>query len=213
MQSDTKIRVVIIEDHPDFREGLAHLLNTSPQFSCLGKYPSVEEAQSNFPECDVVLLDIHLPGASGTESIPYFKKLFPQMKILMLTVFDDDDSIFHSILAGADGYLLKRTSAEKILEAIRDVCEGGSPMTPFVAKKVIEFFRQRDNQKSDYNLTPREEEILAELVKGIDSKQISKNLFISYETVRNHLKNIYEKLHVHSRTEAVSKALRERLIK
>lgn len=213
MQHDKNIRVAIIEDHPDFREGLAHLITMSPQFACVGKYSSVEEAKKNFPECDVLLLDIHLPGVSGIQGIPFFKRHFSQMKILMLTVFDDDENVFDSILAGADGYLLKRTPPPKILEAIRDVLEEGSPMTPFIARKVIEFFKKKGSKKPDYELTRREEEILAELVKGIDSKQIANNLFISYDTVRNHLKNIYEKLHVHSRTEAVSKALREGLIK
>lgn len=207
------INVAIIEDHSDFREGLAHLLNSTEGFNCIAKYHSVEHALESFIEPDVLLLDIHLPGQSGIEAISYFKEKFPQMQIIMLTVFDDDGNIFNAILAGADGYLLKRTSPVKILASLEDVLESGMPMSPYVAKKVVDYFRDNKLIKNDYQLSQREKEVLTELVNGSDSKQIAEKLFISYETVRNHLKNIYQKLHVNSRTQAVSKALKDGIIK
>lgn len=207
------INVTIIEDHSDYREGLAHLLNSTEGFNCVAKYHSVEQSLENFTESDVLLLDIHLPGKSGIEAISYFKENYPQMQIIMLTVFDDDGNIFNAILAGADGYLLKKTSPIKILASLEDVLESGMPMSPYVAKKVVDYFRDNKLIKNDYQLSQREKEVLTELVNGSDSKQIAEKLFISYETVRNHLKNIYQKLHVNSRTQAVSKALKDGIIK
>lgn len=207
------IKVAIIEDHSDYREGLAHLLNSTDGFNCVAKYQSVEQAIQHFVEPDVLLMDIHLPGKSGIESIPFFKEKYPEMKIIMLTVFDDDGNIFNALLAGADGYLLKKTSPIKILSSLEDVLESGMPMSPYVAKKVVDYFRDDKLIKNDYQLSQREKEVLTELVNGSDSKQIAEKLFISYETVRNHLKNIYQKLHVNSRTQAVSKALKDGIIK
>lgn len=208
-----KITAAIIEDHSNFREGLAFFINSSEGYSCENKFASVEEALKNFKACDVLLLDIHLPGKSGIEAIPHLKEKYPNIKIIMMTVFEDDENIFNSILAGADGYLLKKTPPLKILSAIEDVLEGGAPMSPFVAKKVMDYFREKDEIKNDYQLTAREKEILALLVDGADSRQIAEKLFISYETVRNHLKNIYQKLQVTSKVQAVTKAIKERLIK
>ncbi len=208
-----KILVSIIEDHREFREGLINLINSSPNFLCEEQYNSVEAALNKTLQCDVLLLDINLPGKSGIEAIPHLKEKYPNIKIIMMTVFDDDENIFKSILSGADGYLLKKTPPIKILGAIEDVIEGGAPMSPYVAKKVIDYFKEKDEVKNDYQLTAREKEILALLVDGTDSRQIADKLFISYETVRNHLKNIYQKLQVTSKIQAVSKAIKENLIK
>lgn len=206
------IRVVIIEDHADFREGLTHMLASAGQFRIAGTFSSVEAALSDFPECDVVLLDINLPGRSGIESIPAIKKICPSAQIVMLTGLDDDDSIFNALLAGADGYLLKKTNPGKVLSAIEDAADGGTPMTPYVARRVIEHFKLSVPAQTDYQLSEREKEILAALIQGHDNRAIAEKLFISYETVRNHLKRIYEKLHVNSRSQAVSKALTERIV-
>ncbi len=207
------LRVSIIEDHTDFRNGLVSVLTTSHQFVCVGEFGSVEKAMENFPECDVLLLDINLPGKSGTESIAALKNECPAMRIVMMTVFDDDENIFNALLAGADGYLLKKTPAPKILAAIEDAATGGTPMTPFVARRVIEHFKQSAPKQQSYELSEREKEILKELVNGLDNRMIAEKLFISYETVRNHVKHIYEKLHVSSRTQAVTKAISEHIVK
>ncbi len=207
------IRVTIVEDHADFREGLRLMLTSSGKFTVVGAFPSVESALRELPECDVLLLDINLPGKSGTESIPLFKRSAPSTQVVMMTGLDDDDSIFNAILAGADGYLLKKTAPAKVLTAVEDAAAGGTPMTPFVARRVIEHFKQSVPVQRDYQLSEREKEILSNLVQGLDNRQIADVLFISYETVRNHVKHIYEKLHVNSRTQAVSKALTEHLVK
>jgi DNA-binding NarL/FixJ family response regulator len=212
MSQKKNIRVVIVEDHADFREGLAQLLTAATGFEIAGTFGSVEKSLSHFPECDVLLLDINLPGKSGIESIPLFKKVCPTAQIVMMTGLDDDETIFNAILAGADGYLLKKTPPAKVLTAIEDASDGGTPMTPYVARRVIEHFKQNAPLQTDYQLTDREKEILAALVHGLDNREIGEKLFISYETVRNHLKHIYEKLHVNSRSQAVSKALTERIV-
>ncbi len=206
------IRVTIVEDHRDFREGLRLMLTSSGRFIIAGAFPSVESAMRDFPECDVLLLDINLPGKSGIESIPGFKRIAPATQIVMMTGLDDDDSIFNAILAGADGYLLKKTPPSKVLIAVEDAAAGGTPMTPFVARRIIEHFKQSIPVQKDYQLSEREKEILSNLVQGLDNRQIADALFISYETVRNHVKHIYEKLHVNSRSQAVSKALTEGLV-
>lgn len=208
-----EIRVVIVEDHADFREGLVHMLSATDGFTVVGKFGSVEKSLIEFPECDVILLDINLPGRSGIESIPLIKKECPAAQIVMMTGLDDDDNIFNAILAGADGYLLKKTPPAKVLTAIEDAASGGTPMTPYVARRVIEHFKQSAPVQKDYQLSDREKEILSALVQGMDNREIAEKLFISYETVRNHLKHIYEKLHVNSRSQAVSKALTEHLVK
>ena len=212
MKSKKTIRVAIIEDHADFRDGLYHMISATEGFVCVGKFSSAEKALGEFPECDVLLLDINLPGKSGIESIPAIKKECPTAQIVMMTGLDDDDNIFNAILAGADGYLLKKTSPTKVITAIEDAAAGGTPMTPYVARRVIDHFKQSLPQQNDYLLSEREKEILSELVGGLDNRTIADKLFISYETVRNHLKHIYEKLHVTSRTQAVSKAINERII-
>jgi DNA-binding NarL/FixJ family response regulator len=207
------IRTLIVEDHDDFRDGLTHLLRFSEGFECTGSFPAVEEALRDARHADVVLLDIHLPGKSGIEGIPPLKEKLPSARIVMLTVFDDDEHIFRAILAGADGYILKKTPPAQILTAIQDAASGGTPMSPYVARRVIELFRKyAPTGGEDHRLTAREIDILNELVQGYETETIAARLFISRETVKNHIKHIYEKLHVHSRTQAVVKALKQRIV-
>lgn len=208
-----EIRITIVEDHREFREGLVSFINFSPGYRCETNFASVESALETSIECDVVLLDINLPGRSGIEAIPLLKERDPDLKIIMMTIFDDSENIFNAMKAGADGYLLKNTPPQKIISAIDEVVSGGAPMSPYIARKVVDYFNKGNLGGNDYNLTQRENEILTCLVDGTDSHSIANNLFISYETVRNHLKNIYRKLQVTSKSQAVSKALRENLIK
>lgn len=206
------IRVCVIEDHDDFREGLTHILRLTEGFDCSGSFSSTEDALADLPACDVILLDIHLPGRSGIDAIGLLKKELPLAHIIMLTVFDDDDHVFKAVMAGADGYILKKTSPALVLTAIQDAATGGTPMTPYVARRVIELFKKyAPAPQDDHNLTSRELEILNTLVLGLDPGEIAGKLFISRETVRNHIKHIYEKLHVHSRSQAVAKAIRQGL--
>ncbi len=207
-----EISIAIVEDHREFREGLVSFISFSPGYNCKANFSSVEAALAGIPEVEVVLLDINLPGKSGIEAIPLLKEGQPDIKIIMMTIFDDSENIFNAMQAGADGYLLKNTPPMKILAAIDEVVSGGAPMSPYIARKVVDFF-SKSKTGNDYDLTPRENEILALLVDGIDSHTIADKLFISYETVRNHLRNIYRKLQVTSKAQAVSKALRENLIK
>lgn len=207
------LRVAIIEDHDDFREGLVHVLNFTEGFECVGSFSSVEEALPRFPQADVVLLDIHLPGKSGIEAIASLKERHPPTQIIMLTVFDDDDHVFRAIIGGADGYILKKTPPVQVLSSIQDAAAGGTPMTPFIARRVIELFKHyAPESKEEYSLSPRELEILNQLVLGLDNQEIADKLFISKETVRNHIKHIYEKLHVHSKSQAVAKAIKQGLV-
>ena len=218
----TPIRVVLIEDNPDFLDGLSQLIQGSPGYAVAGAFPAVEDALSSrllntsaANVADVILLDIHLPGKSGIEGIGLLKEKFIGAKIIMVTVFDDDENIFNAILAGADGYILKQTSSAGVLQSILDAKGGGTPMTPLVARRVLEFFRsyhgERQPVEPENELSRRELEVLQALVQGYDTKGIADALFISTETVRNHLKHIYGKLHVNSRAQAVAKAIKERL--
>lgn len=208
------IKVSIVEDHPEYRKGLEYLLNSTANFKCIDTFISAEEAIENLSGNEnIILLDINLPELSGIDAIPFIKEKFSDVKIIMLTIFDDDENILNAILAGADGYLLKKTSPSKILTSLEESMEGGSPMTASIAKKVLTLFKNYIPQKSDnINLTQREKEILNLLVEGFDNQSIAQKLFISIETVRNHIRHIYEKLHVHSKSQAVVKALRERLV-
>lgn len=208
------IKVTIIEDHPDFREGLAHLLNATDGFNCIDVFGKAEDGISLISdETNVILLDIGLPGITGIEAVPLLKTKLPQVKIIMLTVFDDDDNILKAIIAGADGYLLKKTSPTKILYALEEAVSDGSPMTASIAKKVITLFKKYiPIQTEDFSLSHRELEVLQLIVDGLDNNEIADKLFISIQTVRNHIRHIYEKLHVHSKSQAVVKALKEGLI-
>lgn len=208
------IQVALVEDDPHLRANLAAMLNTSPGFQCQAVYADGPAALRGIPagRPDVVLMDINLPGMPGTDCVRQLKDLAPNLPVLMLTVYDDSEQIFKSLMSGATGYLLKRTSRDKLLEAIREVDAGGAPMSRQVARRVVQFFQKADampvtarNASVVVNLTEREKEVLAVLAKGYAYKEIADQLKISFETVRTHLRTIYEKLHVHSRTEAVLK--------
>lgn len=209
------IKAAIIEDMRDIREGLAMLINFTDGFECTGSYRSVEEAiekiKYNLP--DVLLSDIGLPGMSGIEGVRILKEKYPQMIILMLTVYEDDERIFDALCAGASGYLLKRTQPVKLLENIKEAVSGGAPMSPEVAAKVITLFREfTPPERSDYDLTPHEVRLLKLLVDGHNYTTAAKKLGVSYNTIKFHIRHIFEKLQVHSRSEAVVKAMRDRLV-
>lgn len=208
------IKVTIIEDHPDFREGLSHLINATDGYTCLDVFGKAEDGIKNISDqTDAILLDIGLPGMSGIEAIPKLKEKIPKVKIVMLTVFDDDDNILKAIMAGADGYLLKKSSPIKILSALEESLDNGSPMTASVAKKVIDLFKNYMPQKDeDFSLSKREMEVLELVVQGLDNNEIAAKLFISIQTVRNHIRHIYDKLHVHSKSQAVAKAFKSGLV-
>jgi DNA-binding NarL/FixJ family response regulator len=202
------IHVAIVEDEDNVREGLAALINGSEGFRCVLTYSSAERALSELfrDKPDVVLMDIKLPGMSGIECIRTIRMRQPDLPIMMLTVYEDDEKIFESLKAGASGYLLKKTPPAKLLEAIVDLRNGGSPMSSCIARKVVEVFRAMGpSTQAAENLTTREHEILSYLARGYRYREIADALFISIETVRTHLRNIYEKLHVRSRSEAVLK--------
>jgi DNA-binding NarL/FixJ family response regulator len=210
------IKVTIIEDERDIREGLAMLVNYTDGFECVGKYGSMEEAITSIRHRtpDVILSDIGLPGMDGIEGIRRIKETYPNMTILILSVYQDNDRIFDALCAGAVGYLLKKTPPSKILDSLREAVSGGSPMSPEVARKVITIFKDfRPPEEVDYDLTPHEIRILKLLVEGHSYKTAAKQLNVTPSTISFHLNNIYEKLQVHSKTEAVAKALRHRLIK
>ena len=213
MNSDI-ISVAIVEDDKSIRDGISSYIDSVSGFSCRHVYQSCEEALRKIapPLPHVFLMDIGLPGMSGIAGIRKLKSKYPTLTFIMLTVFEDDNKIFESMRAGAVGYLLKKTPLDKIIEAIKDVHHGGAPMTPTIARKVLNYFNSADIKIKEYNLTPREVEILQQLVKGSRYKMIAENLFISLDTVRSHIKNIYEKLHVNSKSEAVAKALEDKLL-
>jgi DNA-binding NarL/FixJ family response regulator len=206
------IRVSIVEDDDGIRESLAVIVAGSEGFRCVSRHRSAEDALRDLPAAkpDVVLMDINLPKMSGINCVRKLKELLPSTQTLMLTVYEDNDSIFDSLAAGASGYLLKRTPPARLLEAIDEVHKGGSPMTTSIARRVVQSFQTMGRStREEENLTPREEEILSYLAKGYRYKEIADQLFISVETVRSHLHRVYEKLHVRSRTEAVVKFLRK----
>ena len=208
------IKVSIIEDHKDFRNGVSYLLKASDGYKFIASYDSVEEGlQKMSGEEEVLLLDINLPKLSGVEAIPILKAHFPDLKIIMLTVCDDDDIIMNAIQAGADGYLLKKTPPTKLLNGIKECITGGSPMNASIAQRVLMMFKKYVPVKNDtFSLSEREQEVLQLLVDGLDNDSIAKNLYISIQTVRNHIRHIYDKLHVHTKSQAVVKALREGLV-
>jgi DNA-binding NarL/FixJ family response regulator len=206
------IRIAIVEDDKTVREGLQMLLNGSPGYACIAAYGNGEDAVSELPEVnpDVVLMDINLPGINGIECILALKEQAIPAQFIMLTVFEDADAIFQSLSAGATGYLLKQTPPARLLEAIQDVYRGGSPMSGEIARKVVQSFQHPIPSSGIANgLTKREEEILSYLVKGYFYKEIAGLLFISTETVRTHIRNIYEKLQVRTRSEAILKYLKK----
>ena len=199
-----------MKNRGQIREGLATLINGSPGYSCVAACATAEEGLRILPHArpDVVLMDIHLPGMSGIEAVKRLKELLPDTQIMMLTVFEDDEKIFHSLIAGATGYVLEHTPPAELLDAIRILHGGGSPMSDQIARRVVETFRSLGSSRdATENLTDRETEILAAVAKGYRDKEVAERLFLSAETVRTHLRNIYKKLHVRTRTEAVLKFL------
>ena len=205
------IKVAIVDDDEGIRTSLAALIRRAPNFKLSGDYPDAETALKEIPRRppDVVLMDINLPGINGVECVRQLKAAVPSLQVLMLTVYEDSESLFNSLKAGASGYLLKRTASARLLEAIRDVYDGGSPMTPQLARRVVQFFtRPGEADSSMAKLTPGEKEFLDQLAKGYAYKEIADRMNISIDTVRSYVRTVYEKLHVHSRTEAVVKYLR-----
>jgi DNA-binding NarL/FixJ family response regulator len=205
------IKVAIVDDDEGIRTSLAALIRRAPSLRMAGDYPDSETALKEIPRQlpDVVLMDINLPGMNGVECVRQLKALVPNVQVLMLTVYEDSDSLFNSLKAGASGYLLKRTASSKLLEAIRDVHAGGSPMTPPLARRLVQFFSHPPTDQSPVSrLTPGEREFLDQLANGYAYKEIADRMKISIDTVRSYVRTVYEKLHVHSRTEAVVKYLR-----
>ena len=204
------IRVCLVEDHRETREGFLKLLRHSPDIVCMGAYESAEVAEKEIPGLlpDVVLMDINLPGKSGIECIAKLKHLHPRIEWLILTTHEDTDLIFSALKAGASGYLLKRSAPEELIHAIKDVQAGGAPMSVKIARRVVTHFHQTEKQAGEAEtLSARETEILSHLAKGLSYKQIADRLELSPHTVNNHLRKIYGKLHVQTRTEAVVKFL------
>ncbi len=210
------IRVTIFEDNNSLRNGLSKLVDGSNGFSCVGAFPDCSNLLNNIEETkpDVVLMDIEMPGMNGIEGVKMLREKKPGLKVLMQTIFEENEKIFQSICAGASGYILKNTSPSRILEAIKETYEGGAPMSPSIATKVLKMMQiQNSSSKTDtFNLTDREKEVLSCLVKGMSYKLIADACFISIDTVRGHIRNIYEKLHVHSKSEAVVKAIRGKIV-
>jgi len=207
------IKVCIIEDHADFREALGQVIRSTEGFSLAGKFGSAEEGLLHLPKCDVILLDIGLPGRSGIEAIPDLREKLPNAEIVIMTVFEDDRNIFRAVLAGANGYLLKKTPPERIITGIREAVSGGMPMTPSIARRAFDLLKKyAPEPEGENSITPREQEVLSLLVEGCNYKLISERLSISIDTVRNHIKSIYRKLQVHSKSQAVAKAIREGLV-
>lgn len=211
----TEITVAIVEDNRQTREELAILIGGSPGYRVGGRFASMEEALAKlaWETADVILLDINLPGMSGIEGVERLKERHPATQILMLTVYADNEHVFEAICAGACGYLLKDTPPIKLLEAITDVHKGGAPMSPEIARKVVTTFQKIvPPKRSDYQLSPRELDVLKLLADGHSYKTAAHDLSLSTETIRFHIRHIYEKLHVHSKSEAVVKAMRKGLL-
>lgn len=213
------LRITIFDDNKNIRESISMLLKTVKEFEMVGSFSHVLDCVDDVRESrpDVVLMDIEMPGMTGIEAVLKIKKEFPHIQILMQTVFEDDERVFDSICAGASGYILKNHLNTKLVESIRELQFGGSPMSPSIARKVLNKMQSvqqhiKPEEAPDYNLTPREKEVLACIVEGLSYKMISDKLFISYETVRSHVKKIYEKLHVASLTEVVAKAINQRIV-
>src|SRR5512132_1510379 len=210
------IRAAIVEDQHEIREGLATLINRTSGYRCTGSFRTMEEALEGIKRevPDIALCDIGLPGMSGIEGMRTLKERYPDLQLLVLTVYDDDDRIFDALCAGACGYLLKKTPPPRLLESIREAVNGGAPMSPEIARRVVDLFREiRPPEHADYRLTPHELRLLKLLVEGHDYKTAAVQLGVSFNTICFHIRHIYEKLQVHSKSEAVTKALRNRLIK
>jgi len=215
MTNEQTIRILIVEDQRNLREGLETLINFTPGFKCSGAFRTMEEALARVKHDlpDIVLTDIGLPGISGIEGIKRLKELYPDLLILVLTVYDDNEKIFDALCAGACGYLLKQTEPAELLRSLREAVTGGAPMSPEVAAKVIKLFREvRPPERADYDLTPHETRLLKMLTEGYNYVSAAEKLGISYNTLKFHVRNIYDKLQVHSQSEAVAVAMRDRLV-
>jgi len=213
------IRVTIFDDNNKFRESLTVLIGGIPGYILAGAYSNAADVIGDIDKSrpDVVLMDIEMPGISGIEALQLIRKKFPDLSVLMQTVFEDDDKIFESICYGASGYILKNTPPSRILEAIAETYQGGAPMSPVIAKKVLSLMQMQHLaaqpvDKELFSLTPREKEVLSLMVKGMSYKMIAAHCSISFETVRSHIRNIYHKLHVATMTEAVAKAIQSKLV-
>jgi len=210
MSSKQKIKVAIVEDKKDIRNNIEILLNNSDSIKCIKTFPNSETAVEHIPllKPDVILMDLNLPGKSGIECTKILKSKIPETQIIILTMYDDSEMVYQALSSGASGYLLKRTTSEQLIESIKEVFKGGSPMSMEIARMVVNSFSKKDKSKKvEEKLTKREWEILGLLSKGMKYKEIGEQLFISVETVRNHLRHIYSKLHVSSGIEAVLKYL------
>ncbi len=207
--TETQITVCIVEDRIDIREALAALVNSQLNLSCIGTYENAEDALVGITELqpNVVLMDIDLPKMNGIECIKLLKPKCPRVQFMICTVYDEDEKVFEALRTGANGYILKRSPPVRLLEAIVELYHGGSPMSSDIARKIVLSFQQKPEEKiqEEYHITPREQEILQLLSKGLSYQELADKLFISSKTVRKHIFNIYEKLHVNSRMEAVNK--------
>lgn len=212
------IRIALFDDNKNIRNSIALLLNTDPDFEIVGSFSDARDCVNDVLRTmpDIVLMDLEMPGVKGIEAIRLLKKEFPQIDILIQTVFEDDDNIYESIVAGASGYVLKSHLNSMLLNSIKEIKTGGSPMSPSIARKVLHMLQENSDCKMrstvDYNLTAREKEVLTCLVNGLTYRAISDELNISYETVRSHMKKVYEKLHVASLTEVVAKAINQHIV-
>jgi DNA-binding NarL/FixJ family response regulator len=213
------VKVAIFEDRTAVREAISMLVEGTSGLELVGAYPNcnnvINNVYSSLP--DVILMDIEMPGMNGVDAVKIIKQQFPDITIVMQTVFEDEEKVFHAICNGASGYLLKDTPPSRLMESITEAHQGGAPMSPSIAKKTLNLFQKflsplADTKHDDYHLTPREKEVLQWLVKGHSYKMIAASCAISFDTVRSHIRNIYHKLHVASMTEAVAKAIKENLI-
>ncbi len=214
-----QIQVGIVEDDAGYRRTLQRVFDSAPDFRVTAACANAESALEQIPmaQCQLVMMDIGLPGMSGIECVRALKTRLPGLQVVMLTAFDDSDNLFHSLAAGADGYLLKRCDRDRLLEAVRDIANGGAPISPQVARRMIEYFHQLKTgvpvapkvapDEAVHTLTAREQEVLALLAQGFTPKEVASELDISWQTVRNFIKSNYDKLHVHNRTDAVLKYL------
>lgn len=211
------INVAIVEDNTTIREGLAALINGTEGYKCVGSFGDVESflPKINILDIDVVLMDIGLPGMNGIEGVKNAMVKDPDLSVLMLTVYEESEFVFDALCAGACGYLVKKTPPTRLLEAIKDANDGGSPMSSRIARQVITAFKEGKNissEEKDFDLTEREVSVLNLLADGFNYQEIAETLYISVDTVRHHIRNIYKKLHVHSQSEAVAKAIRKKII-
>jgi DNA-binding NarL/FixJ family response regulator len=209
------INVCIFEDNKALRESMSALIEGSNGYQLVGAWPDASKVLQIVGECEphVVLMDINMPGISGIEAVAIIKQKFPQVQILMQTVFEEDDKVFASICSGASGYVLKNTTPVRLLEAVKEVHEGGAAFTPSIARKVLKMAASQNSNAGEYiNLSEREKEVLQKLVEGMSYKMVAAALTISFDTVHSHIANIYSKLHVNSKSEAVAKAIRQKLV-